>query len=397
MTAAPPHRLAFKAEIPAEAAAGAAGCSQSCSLRLLDPVALSHADQANWDQLGEARSGDNIFAEPWLMRLSLAHFDPFAAVRLAVVEDVQGRWLGALPLVRRSRLGRLIWPHWAGWDHPNQFNNTPLVRAGYEATFWRTLFAGLDCQPGWAISLCLSDLPADDPVNCVLVEVCQSDQRNWNAYRRFSRASLRIDGGVQQRLEAAFRPKHRRRIDSLERQLEAEHGAVQLRRTRDPEEVAGLIDQFLELEAAGWKGSAGSALDQAAETRNFFRATALAAAERGKFEVSWLEVNDHAIDMTTQFVGSQWSSGFKRAHDERYSRFAPGQLHLRHLTRRLIAEGGGNFDSCASPDQESINRMWPDRRELFDCHVAIGGPLRSLACSGLSRARQAFHWAKRIG
>ncbi|MFM5931085.1 MAG: GNAT family N-acetyltransferase [Novosphingobium sp.] len=365
------------------------------SLHLIDPHTLSPADEAKWDALGRARSGDNVFAEPWLMRLSLAHCVPAGeTVRLAVVIDDRGDWLGTLPLIDRLRHGRAFWPNRAVWTHPNQFNATPLVRRGSEAAFWHALLSGLDAQGGAAVSLCLSDLALDDPASEALAAVCREQGRDWQAYRHTARACLIADEGLAARAQAAFRPKYRRRLGSLERQLELEHGPLTHRSTRDPEEIAGLIDAFLALEAAGWKGAAGSALDREAGTRDFFVAVAAAAAARGRFEMSWLDLAGQPIAMTTQFVGGQWSAGFKRAHDERFARFAPGQLHLQHLTQHLCAQGGANFDSSAAPDQQAINRMWPDRREFLCCHVAIGGPLHRIAHRALCAVQGAFHAIK---
>ncbi|MFM5906618.1 MAG: GNAT family N-acetyltransferase [Novosphingobium sp.] len=364
-------------------------------LHLFDPHTLSPADEAKWDALGRARSGDNVFAEPWMMRLSLAHCAPAGgAVRLAVVIDDRGDWLGVLPLIERRRHGRALWPNLAVWTHSNQFNAAPLLRHGSEPAFWRALLTGLDRQGGAAVSLCLTDLAEDDPACSALAEVCREQGRDWRIDRRMARACLIGDAGLAVRAEAAFRSKYRRRLASLERQLEREHGPLTLRSTRDAQEISGLIATFLSLEAAGWKGVAGSALDRADATRDFFTAAARAAAARGRFEISWLELGGAPVAMTTQFIGPQWSCGFKRAHDERFARFAPGQLHLKHLTQHLCAQGGPHFDSSAAPDQEAINRMWPDRRAFIDCHLAIGGPLHRLAHRALCAVQGAFHAIK---
>lgn len=381
---------------PAEATPHETFGGEPLTLRLLNPTRIDAAAMRRWDELGQRKSGGNVFAEPWLTRISLEHCDPRGQAVLAVVEDRGGAWLGAVPLVRAARHGRLPWPNWTVWRHPNQFNGTPLVRAGHETRFWRALLAGLDRHRGLALGLCLTELPSDDPVNQALVAVCREEGRELHQYRRYARASLRGDAQLAERAEQWFKPKSRRRLCSLERQLAAELGPVTFHTTRDPARIVAVLDTFLALEASGWKGAAGSALDRAADTRAFFHAAARAAAARGRFEVSWLDAGGQCLAMTTQFVGPGWSSGFKRAHDERYARYAPGLVHLMHLTRHLCARGQGHFDSSAAPGEESVNRLWPDRRELFDCRVAIGGRGQRLGFKALSALQGAWHAAKRM-
>ncbi|PLK24237.1 GNAT family N-acetyltransferase [Novosphingobium sp. TH158] len=392
----PPPIAAEKLAPPVRTGAGNS-IGGAMHLRLVDPHRIDPADEAQWDDLGHNRSGDSVFAEPWLMRISLAHCDRDKRAVLAVVVDIAGKWLGVLPVHRSWRHGRAIWPNLSSWQHANQFNGTPLVRAGYEVQFWRGLLAGVDRTDGPAVSLCMQGLPADDPANEALVRVLAEEGRSWRISRRYSRACIHADRNASARAEAAFKPKLRRRLESLERQLGEEVGdPVHLHSSRDPEVILQLIGRFLAIEAAGWKGSAGSALDRDVATRAFFTQAAHAAAVRGRFEVSWLEAAGQCIAMTTQFIGSEWSCGFKRAHDEKFARFAPGQLLLKNLTRLICERGEGHFDSSASPDQESINRMWPDRRELFDCHIAIGGRGRRLVHGGLSGLQSLWHAVKPV-
>ena len=59
--------------------------------------------------------------------------------------------------------------------------------------------------------------------------------------------------------------------------------------------------------------------------------------------------------------------------------------------KRDMEQGRGEIDSCAVPEQQPVSRLWPARRELIDCRVAVGGPLRArafaaiLACEAAAR------------
>ncbi len=357
---------------------------RAAALRLLRPAALSAQGQAAWDALGDEAEAPSVFAEPWFTRCSLAHCDPRREVLLAVVEDESGRWLGVLPVVPALRQGRSPVPAWIGWRHPNQFVGSPLVRRGQAERFWRDLLHGLG-RHGHRLSLVLGALPADDPVTDALLRICAAEGRAIVIDRRIARACLRSGDAPEQGA------KQRSRIRGLERKLAAEVGAVGFEPVHDPDAVDGLLDMFLALELSGWKGRAGSALASSGGTRAFFRDVCRAAAARGRLEAASLSSGGRILAISLQLGGATWLCGFKTAYDEAFGRYAPGLLLLDRLTQGYVERGVAAVDSCALPEQQPVSRLWPGRRELIDCRVALGGAVRGrlfegmLACERLAR------------
>jgi CelD/BcsL family acetyltransferase involved in cellulose biosynthesis len=361
-------------------------------LRLIDAARMGQRDSAAWDELGDEAEPAGVFAEPWFVRRSLEHCDSERTARLAVVEAPDGRWLGALPVVPVARQGRSPLPAWAAWSHPNRFAGTPLVRRGQAGAFWRGLIDGLGRAGQGRVALCLRDLPLDDPVNRALLEDCARTRRPLTVDRKVGRARLAAGpGDVVPELCA----KQASRIRGLERKLEREVGPVELALVDDAARIEETLSAFLALERAGWKGAAGSAMACAEQTRGFFLAVAREAAARGCFEAGVLRAGGQVLAIATQLGRQGRLFGFKMAYDEAFASYAPGLLLLNRLTGSFLARAVGDVDSCAAPDQQPISRLWPARRELVDCRVALGGAVRAGVFSGmLACERAARHFRK---
>jgi hypothetical protein len=69
------------------------------------------------------------------------------------------------------------------------------------------------------------------------------------------------------------------------------------------------------------------------------------------------------------------------------------------MTRSFRERGLGEVDSCTAPGQQPVSRLWPERRELIDCRVALGGALRGHVFAGIlaCEALRAGHDARRDG
>lgn len=361
-----------------------AGMPVAASLYLLRPQALEASDQAAWDELGSAAEVPSVFAEPWFMRRSLAHCDSRREALLAVVASEDGGWLGALPIMPANRQGRSPMPAWVAWEHPNQFVGSPLVRRGQSDRFWCGLLDGLGAHRR-RLSLALGELPTDDPVTEALFRVCAERNRAIVTDRRIARACLRTEASPEQCA------KQRSRIRGLERKLAAEVGAVTFELVRDAGRIDGLLDCFLALEQSGWKGRAGSAIACADGTRGFFDDACRAAAAMGRLEVATLSAGGRIVAISTQIEGPKWRYGFKAAYDEAFGRYAPGLLLLDRLTKSYLERGDVDVDSCAVPEQQPVSRLWPERRELIDCRVALGGAVRARLFSAMLGCERAVH------
>lgn len=327
-----------------------------------------------WDGLAARAGTPNPFFEPWYLLPGLARFDPGARVQIAAL--MRGDAAEALvPLQRARRYGRHPLPHLAVWLHANAFLGAPLVAQGAEEAFWEALLDWADRNPGAALFLHLAALPLDTALTEALMVVGGRQARQIALVHHEERALLSSSLGPAAYLEQALSGKKRKELRRQHARL-AEQGALAFTRRDDAQGVDVWIEQFLALEARGWKGSAGSALACAAETAGLFREAMTAAAQRGCLERLSLELDGQPIAMLASLIAPPGAFSYKTAFDEGFARFSPGvllQLENLALLERADVQWA---DSCAAPDHPMIDALWCERRRLGRVSIAIGGGAR---------------------
>lgn len=339
-------------------------------------------DVARWDALALRAGEPNPFFESWYLLPSLEALDPEGDVRLVVLER-DGQWLGLMPLVRASRYYRWPVPNLCNWVHANAFLGAPLVARGQEAAFWRALLDYADGAAGTALFLHLAELPLEGALYDALLVV--TGERPFGVVFREERALLRSDAAPEAYLEGALTGKKRKELRRQFARL-SEQGALAVVRQHDDAGLAEWTRTFLALEAAGWKGAAGSALGCAGPTAALFAEALKGAAQRGRLERLMLTLDGAPIAMLATFLTPPGSFSYKTAFDERLARFSPGVLLQRENLALLEQPGIEWCDSCAAADHPMIDHMWRERRAVGRVSVGIGGALRRAAFSLLLKA-----------
>jgi len=176
-------------------------------------------------------------------------------------------------------------------------------------------------------------------------------------------------------LEASLSGKKRKELRRQANRL-ADEGEVAIQRQTDAADLAGWTEAFLKLEAAGWKGEAGSALACDAATAALFSESLEGAALRGRLERLTLTLDGRPLAMLATFVAAPGAFSFKTAFDENYARFSPGVLLQRENLAMLERADVAWSDSCAAADHPMIDHFWRERRAVGRISIAIGGALR---------------------
>lgn len=352
--------------------------------RLLDwPCCAAPSILHSWNALAQLAVEPNPFHESWYLLPALRGHDAQEQVQMLLFET-SGVLAAMLPLSRAPRYyGRRL-PHLASWSHPNCFLGAPLVAPGFERAFWRALLAWADGNAGNAMFLHFGALPLEGPLHTALLRVLEEQDRLCGLVSREERAMLASDKSPESYFAAALSGKKRK---ELRRQLArlCEEGAVNFVRQSDDSDLDEWIDQFLALEAAGWKGRAGSALAQGGATLSLFREALAGAAAQGRLERLSLTLARRPIAMLANFIAPPGAFSYKTAFDEAYARFSPGVLlqceNLLLLDRPDIAW----TDSCAAQDHPMIDHIWRERRTIGRLSIAIGGKLRRAVFGQLLR------------
>ena len=214
--------------------------------------------------------------------------------------------------------------------------------------------------------------------------------------------SSTLDGKAY--LEQAFSGPSRKKLRQRRRRL-AEKGALTSTVITEPAAVRAAVDDFLTLEASGWKGRERTALLCSGADADYVRAMIGALAAQGEAAIHTLALDGRAVSM--QIVLRSGTSAFtwKTAYDESLHDLSPGTLLLEDYTTALLADPQvADVDSC-SLDDSGYMGIWRERAEIthlwFDSRP--GGSLSFLILSRLqaaylrlrSRAKALYHDFKR--
>jgi CelD/BcsL family acetyltransferase involved in cellulose biosynthesis len=369
---------AASAAIRVEDVATPACVARSSSLSVGFAPAASRIDvlREEWSGLAQRASEANAFAEPWFVAASVRHLAQ-VEIRLAEVRDGSDL-IGIQPLVVEQGYGRVPVRFVQNWRHHHHFFGAPLVAAGRERDFWRTLLGGLDAAT-WAPGfLHIRDLAEQGPLHLALEAVAGEMGRAAHIAYREVRALLRTDLNPDDYYSQAVRKKKRKELARLRNRL-AEEGELATRFFAPGDDLAAWCDAFLRLEAAGWKGREGSALGSAPATEAFFRDSLAGAEAAGRLQIIALELDRTPIAMLVNFVSAPGSFSFKTAFDESYARFSPGVLIQRENLAILERDEIDWMDSCAAENHPMIDSFWTERRTLVRVTVPLSGRRRRLS------------------
>jgi CelD/BcsL family acetyltransferase involved in cellulose biosynthesis len=345
--------------------------------RFHEPAELPADILAQWAVLADQAAEPNCFAERWFLEPSLALLAAEGDVSIATLTSSDGLLAGLMPLTLKPRYGRLPIASVQNWLHHNAFLGVPMIRRGMETPFWKTLLAALDSER-WARGVFhVSGLTANGRALRGLEDAAATLDRRCDIVHRTRRAMLQTQHTPETYWEANVRKKKRKEINRLVKRL-GEIGDASFETLGRSDDVEPWIDSFLDLEARGWKGEAGSALAADPAIAEFFRTTIRGAHRHGKLDFHRLDLDGQPIAMLVNFLSSPGGFSFKIAFDEAYSRFSPGVLIERYNLRILGRDDIQWMDSCASEDHPMIDSLWSERRDIVRVTVPLGGRRRGM-------------------
>lgn len=339
---------------------------------LPDAPACRESRRARWAELAAEAAEANAFYAPDMLCAAIDHLAGGADVRL--IEARAGDLLiGLMPVTVQPRHGRLPIANVGNWMHDHCFFGAPIVRRGHEAAAWRGFLAELD-SAAWARGfLHLEGIDAAGANAAAIEAVCVEQRRGWREIHRYARAMLRSDLSADAYWESQVRAKKRKELRRLQKRL-AELGAVETRLLTEPQALPEWCDDFLALEASGWKGREGTALGCRPADAAFFRAACDAALAGGRLHMLRIDLDGRAIAMLVNFRHREGAFSFKIAFDEELGRFSPGVLiEIANLHAVQDDPAIGWMDSCAAADHPMIDSLWAERRTIVQYRIALRG------------------------
>lgn len=377
------------------------------SVRVVPLAAVTDDDVARWRDLAGRAAEPNPYLEPeYLVNIAPA-WPSSAEVLLAAVED-GGAWLAVLAFtLDKLTLARVTMPvvkvpgaflrEATGRQHLLVDRADPARVLGELADGLRA--AGL---PG---VIEFGFMPADGPLAGAL--------HAWVAERRLRRVELETEANAYAapvRASVAgpqpepvgslvrggqLSAKRRSHLRRSAKAIEADLGAPLKHVGRTDDRAA--VEDFIELQAAGWKGDAesgGRAIASVPGYRDAFFAMTDALRVQGRLRVDALEASGRAVHiaLAMRARGGGWFA-LLDAFDESLGAHSPGNLgRLAVLNALRDGHPAEAFDPCVIAANPTVASLYPDSRDFAYVIVGHGSATSRARLAGAAALRSARAW-----
>lgn len=336
-----------------------------------------------WEDLAANAIEPNAFYEPWMMIPAVRAFGAGRNLQFALVlaheparHDGAPLLCGIFPLEQQNHYQglsrKLPFKTLRLWKHKYCYLCTPLVREGYGQQAIAAFFDWLDAGSHDCSLMEFRFIAGDGLFNSLLMDYFERHTKLHYISMYFLRAMFRPTIDADAYLCAALSAKHRKMIRRQERLL-SEIGPLEYDALTPDDDVTVWIDEFLRLEASGWKGRENTAIASDESDQNYFRSIAKEAFRRGRLSMQALRLDGRPIAYKCDFTAGRGLFTFRIAFDENYARNSPGMLLEIENVRRLHARSQIEWvDSCNDSFSSMFNRLWLERRTILDVVVSAG-------------------------
>jgi hypothetical protein len=150
------------------------------------------------------------------------------------------------------------------------------------------------------------------------------------------------------------------------------HGRLNPVRLAPGEDLGKWIDEFIGLEASGWKGRAGTAIGCREDDRRFFGEVFAEAFRRERLVITGLDLDGKPLARHVMLNAGEGCFSLKLAYDEAHEKSSPGMLAEVDNVRQFMEAPAGPrwLDSNTSRESQGYGRVWKDCRTVQ--RVAVG-------------------------
>jgi CelD/BcsL family acetyltransferase involved in cellulose biosynthesis len=160
------------------------------------------------------------------------------------------------------------------------------------------------------------------------------------------------------------------------RKIDRDHDAVWVL-VEAPKDLDAELAEGLRIEASGWKGEGGTAIESASESAAFYRLMAAAFQARDELRFNWLHLDGTAVSFDFCLLYRDRLYTLKSGFDEDYKGLAPGLVHRLAVIRRCFELGIDEHDLLG--DEIGWKTRFTDgNRPHKDLRAYPGGPLGRL-------------------
>ncbi len=355
-----------------------------------------------WEALAAVAAEPNVFYEPWMLLPAVRAFGRGRTLVFVFVyrDDPAGgppTLCGFFPFERRRHYRGLPATVMTLWTHLHCFLSTPLLRRGTVKACLRAVLSWAATARRGAALVELKQVGGDGPLQKSLDEHVESDGSGVFVYGDFQRALFVPLHDAESYLRGVLSPRSRRDLRRRRRRL-AERGRLVFDVLGPDGDAGTWAEEFLELEASGWKGHARTALACTEAGRRFFLEVTREAHARGRLVMVALRLDGRAVAAQCNLRAGDGAFSFKIAYDERHARFAPGVLLEMDNVRALHEMPEIRWmDSCTIAGNEVANRLRLHRRRVRSVVIATGRAFGHVVVAALPTLARVSRRVRRRG
>jgi len=361
--------------------------------RASELVALDAVPVAAWSMLFARAAEPNPFYSPeWALAVhEHARGHRGAQALLAWDSPAKNRLIGMLPVVSAWRALKLPLPVLVAWQGYVPLS-VPLLDCDEALRAAQGLLAA--ARQAGAKALLLPYLTGEGAAARAFRDALASQKRSPVTLHTEERALLDATADPEAMLQEALGSKKLKELRRQRNRLN-DDGEVQFS-VNQPAELTDALNDFLALEAAGWKGKRGTALGAHEGDREFIESAAAKLSAQDRFFVARLMRGKEVLAAGLALRHGARAYFYKVTHDERLAKCSPGVQLTLELTRHFCADNAvTEVDSTASADHPMINHIWKKRLVLTETLLPLSGGTIPIRLSILLR-RTLREGARRI-
>jgi CelD/BcsL family acetyltransferase involved in cellulose biosynthesis len=366
---------AYRSEDVPEVATASAATSPrrrapTISVEVADAAQLADV-RAAWTDLIARADSPNVFMDPALA-CAAAMADPNARHRnLLAWKSIDGRrqlvgvWGFAVGRARRSLLPVRVLraPAFA-----HCYLATPVVDRDCLDEALDSMLDAIADDTHLPRIVALDLMGATGPTYDALMRVLAQRGSAPCIFEQSRRPKLASELDGKTYLEKSLSGSTRKKLRQHRRKL-SEQGALTFAIVAEPEGVRRAVEEFLTMEASGWKGREGTALLCNTTEAAFIRGAVGALADQGRASVHSLYSDGKPVSMQIVVRAGATAFTWKTAYDEAFRDFSPGTLLLEDYTAAFLADKSiVSVDSC-SFDDSGFMSAWTERLTVADLWI----------------------------
>ncbi len=321
-----------------------------------------------WRDLARRALEPNVFYDPGFALPAARVFGADAGAVLVWSKAVPQRLIGLFPARVERRYGVIA--TLTGWTHPYAPFGAPLVdREEAEAAIVAFLDR-VEADDRLPKLVLLPFIATEGPFAAILSRVLERHGGAMEPFGAHARALLAPSSERQTYLDRTLTHKKHKELRRQRRRL-LDQGQLKLLAAQTPDEMPRALNDYMVLEACGWKGRARTAAGQHADLRAFLQDAIKSLAADGHARIDRLMQHGRPLAATITLRSGTTAWFWKIAYEEEVARASPGVQLTLDVTEQLLAQPDIlRADSCATADHPMIDHLWRERLALADLMIA---------------------------